>query len=50
MGNFVDKDAFSTLLSQKGISNDDTIVLYGGNNNWFAAYAHWYLKSTGIRR
>lgn len=45
--NFVDKDAFSTLLSQKGISNDDTIVLYGGNNNWFAAYAYWYLKVYG---
>ncbi|MDX6232122.1 MAG: thiosulfate/3-mercaptopyruvate sulfurtransferase [Nocardioidaceae bacterium] len=45
--NFVDKDAFGALLSRKGISNDDTIVLYGGNNNWFAAYAYWYLKVYG---
>ena len=45
--NFVDKDAFGALLSHKGIGNDDTIVLYGGNNNWFAAYAYWYLKVYG---
>ncbi len=30
-----------------GISNDDTVVLYGGNNNWFAAYAYWYFKLYG---
>jgi thiosulfate/3-mercaptopyruvate sulfurtransferase len=36
---FVDKAGFEKLLSTKGISNDDTVVLYGGNNNWFAAYA-----------
>ena len=34
-------------LSQKGIGNDDTVVLYGGNNNWFAAYAYWYFKLYG---
>jgi len=44
---FLDREAFSTLLSERGISNDDTIVLYGGNNNWFAAYAYWYLKYYG---
>lgn len=43
----IGKDALETLLSAKGISNDDTIVLYGGNNNWFAAYAYWYLKLYG---
>jgi thiosulfate/3-mercaptopyruvate sulfurtransferase len=43
----VDRDAFSTLLSAKGISNDDTVVLYGGNNNWFAAYAYWMFKLYG---
>jgi len=44
---FVDKGQFETLLSQRGISTDDTIVLYGGNNNWFAAYAYWYFKLYG---
>jgi thiosulfate/3-mercaptopyruvate sulfurtransferase len=44
---FVNKEQFETLLSSKGISNDDTIVLYGGNNNWFAAYAYWYFKLYG---
>src|SRR6476620_691623 len=44
---FVDKEQFETLLSQKGIGNDDTVVLYGGNNNWFAAYAYWYFKLYG---
>ncbi|SDY65918.1 thiosulfate sulfurtransferase [Modestobacter sp. DSM 44400] len=44
---FVDREGFSALLSAKGISNDDTVVLYGGNNNWFAAYAYWYFKVYG---
>ncbi|HET9257028.1 MAG TPA: sulfurtransferase [Pseudonocardiaceae bacterium] len=44
---FVDKGAFEKLLSGKGISNDDTVVLYGGNNNWFAAYAYWYFTLYG---
>src|SRR5438067_10355437 len=44
---FVDKEQFEKLLSQKGISNDDTVVLYGGNNNWFAAYAYWYFRLYG---
>ena len=44
---FVDAQQFSKLLSDKGISNDDTVVLYGGNNNWFAAYAYWYFKLYG---
>ena len=46
---FVDKEAFEALLSAKGISNDDTVVLYGGNNNWFAAYAYWYFRLYGHR-
>src|SRR5215218_70777 len=41
---FVDKQQFEALMSEKGVSNDDTVVLYGGNNNWFAAYAYWYFK------
>ena len=44
---FVDREQFSALLSERGISNDDTVVLYGGNNNWFAAYAYWYFKLYG---
>ena len=43
----VSKEDFEKLLSAKGISNDDTVVLYGGNNNWFAAYAYWYFKLYG---
>ncbi|MCK9874723.1 sulfurtransferase [Frankia sp. Ag45/Mut15] len=44
---FVDKGQFEQLLSTKGIANDDTVVLYGGNNNWFAAYAYWYFSLYG---
>jgi len=44
---FVGKAQFEALLSAKGISNDDTVILYGGNNNWFAAYAYWYFKLYG---
>ncbi|WP_078324781.1 sulfurtransferase [Mycobacteroides salmoniphilum] len=44
---FVDQQQFSKLLSDKGIGNEDTVVLYGGNNNWFAAYAYWYFKLYG---
>jgi thiosulfate/3-mercaptopyruvate sulfurtransferase len=44
---FIGKSAFEQLLSSRGIRNDDTIVLYGGNNNWFAAYAYWYFKLYG---
>jgi thiosulfate/3-mercaptopyruvate sulfurtransferase len=44
---FVDAQQFSKLLSDRGIANDDTVILYGGNNNWFAAYAYWYFKLYG---
>jgi len=44
---FVSKEGFEKLLSEKGISNDDRVILYGGNNNWFAAYAYWYFKLYG---
>src|SRR3954471_21876354 len=46
---FVNREQFSALLSERGIGNDDTVVLYGGNNNWFAAYAYWYFKLYGHR-
>src|SRR5690606_20804744 len=41
------KQQFEELLSSRGVANDDTVVLYGGNNNWFAAYAYWYFKLYG---
>ncbi|WP_068272787.1 sulfurtransferase [Aldersonia kunmingensis] len=44
---FVNQQQFSDLLSSRGVANDDTVVLYGGNNNWFAAYAYWYFKLYG---
>ena len=43
----IDKDGFEALLSAKGVGNDDLVVLYGGNNNWFAAYAYWQFKLYG---
>ncbi len=44
---FVDRTGFEKLLSERGISNNDTVILYGGNNNWFAAYAYWYFRLYG---
>jgi thiosulfate/3-mercaptopyruvate sulfurtransferase len=44
---FVNKQQFEALLSERGVGSDDTVVLYGGNNNWFAAYAYWYFKLYG---
>lgn len=46
---FVDQAGFEKLLSEKGIAGDHTVVLYGGNNNWFASYAYWYFKLYGHR-
>ncbi|HLH59734.1 MAG TPA: sulfurtransferase [Streptosporangiaceae bacterium] len=46
---FVDRVGFEKLLSERGIANDDTVVLYGGNNNWFASYAYWYFRLYGHR-
>ena len=43
----VEKAAFEQLMGSRGISNGTTIVLYGDKNNWFAAYAYWYLKIYG---
>jgi thiosulfate/3-mercaptopyruvate sulfurtransferase len=44
---FVDSHGFEELLSERGIANDDLVILYGGNNNWFAAYAYWYFRLYG---
>jgi len=43
----VDRESFERLMSRLGISNASTVVLYGDKNNWFAAYAYWYLKIYG---
>ena len=41
------REDFSALLSESGIGPDTTIILYGDNNNWFAAWAYWQLKLYG---
>ncbi len=43
----VDKAGFERLLGQSGVANDATVILYGDNNNWFAAWAFWQLKYYG---
>ncbi len=43
----VEKEAFEQLLGSRGIGNETTLVLYGDKNNWFAAYAYWYVKTYG---
>lgn len=43
----VDREQFGDLLSARGVTRDHTVVLYGGNHNWFAAYAYWYLRLYG---
>jgi thiosulfate/3-mercaptopyruvate sulfurtransferase len=43
----ITKEGLEQLLSEAGVSNDDTVVLYGDNNNWFAAYAFWLLELYG---
>jgi thiosulfate/3-mercaptopyruvate sulfurtransferase len=43
----LDKAHLEELLSSAGVSNDTTVVLYGDNNNWFAAWALWILKYYG---
>ncbi len=45
---YLDQDGFSGLLSAAGVGPESTVVLYGGNNNWFAAYAYWLLKYRGF--
>jgi thiosulfate/3-mercaptopyruvate sulfurtransferase len=43
----VDRPTFERLMAERGIGNDTTLVLYGDKNNWFAAYAYWYVKTYG---
>jgi thiosulfate/3-mercaptopyruvate sulfurtransferase len=44
---YVDQGGLSKLLQKAGVGPDTTLVLYGGNNNWFAAYAYWLLRYLG---
>jgi thiosulfate/3-mercaptopyruvate sulfurtransferase len=44
---FLGPEAFARLMDSRGITPDTHVVLYGGNNNWFAAYAYWYFKIYG---
>jgi thiosulfate/3-mercaptopyruvate sulfurtransferase len=44
---FIGPEAFAALMDRLGIGNDTPVVLYGGNNNWFAAYAYWYFRYYG---
>ena len=46
---FIGPDAFAALMDRLGIGNDTQVVLYGGNSNWFAAYAYWYFRYYGHR-
>jgi thiosulfate/3-mercaptopyruvate sulfurtransferase len=43
----VEKERFEQLLGERGIGNDTPVIVYGDKNNWFAAYAYWYLKIYG---
>jgi thiosulfate/3-mercaptopyruvate sulfurtransferase len=45
---YVGQDELSDLLSRSGVGPDTTVVLYSGNNNWFATYAYWVLKLRGF--
>jgi thiosulfate/3-mercaptopyruvate sulfurtransferase len=44
---FVGPEDFAKLMDRIGVGNDTEVILYGGNNNWFAAYAYWYFKYYG---
>jgi thiosulfate/3-mercaptopyruvate sulfurtransferase len=43
----VDRETFERVLGERGIGNSTAVILYGDKNNWFAAYAYWYLKVYG---
>jgi thiosulfate/3-mercaptopyruvate sulfurtransferase len=45
---YLGRDELGELLSRAGVRPETTVVLYGGNNNWFAAYAYWILKLRGF--
>jgi len=44
---FIGAQGFAGLMDRLGVTNDCLVILYGGNNNWFAAYAYWYFRYYG---
>ena len=44
---FIGPEAFAALMDRLGIGDDTQVILYGGNSNWFAAYAYWYFRCYG---
>ena len=44
---YIDGEQFAALMSEKGIARDDTVVIYGDKNNWWAAYALWVFTLFG---
>jgi len=47
---YVDQEGLAALLREAGVGADTTVVLYGGSDNWFAAYAYWLLTYLGFDR
>jgi thiosulfate/3-mercaptopyruvate sulfurtransferase len=47
---YVDLESLSRLMQHAGVGSDTTVVLYGGNNNWFAAYCYWLLRYLGFEQ
>src|SRR3989442_4464981 len=47
---FISPEDFEKLMDRIGVTNDTQVILYGGNNNWFAAYAYWYFQYMGHRK
>ncbi|MDX2356862.1 sulfurtransferase [Dietzia sp. PP-33] len=47
MRDLVGREKFGELMAERGITREHTVVVYGGNHNWFAAYAYWYLRLYG---
>lgn len=47
---YLGQEALSELFAKSGVDDETTVILYGGNNNWFAAYAYWLLKLRGFEK
>lgn len=47
---FISSERLAQLLGERGISDQQMIILYGGNNNWFATYAYWLFKLRGVEK
>ena len=45
---YLDQDGLNDLLQRSGVGPETTLALYGGNNNWFAAYAYWIVRLRGF--